>query len=171
MHLVSSVRRLRQHPAPEARRLLRVLLLWLGAVPAGAGRPGVLQHPPSMNASTAESKDWTRGARGLLTWCLPAAILLVSPVLGERYLVVIWPIVLTFMGSACLLNARRCGRVHCYLTGPFFLLLAAVALLHGLGLVPLGRNGWGRLAEVLVVGSVLLLCGPEWLLGRYRSRV
>jgi len=26
------------------------------------------------------------------------------------------------MGGACLVNAVRCGRLHCYVTGPFFLL-------------------------------------------------
>jgi hypothetical protein len=32
------------------------------------------------------------------------------------------------MGVACIVNALRCGRVHCYLTGPFFLLMAVIAL-------------------------------------------
>lgn len=28
------------------------------------------------------------------------------------------------MGLACLANAARCRRMHCYFTGPYFLLLA-----------------------------------------------
>lgn len=91
-----------------------------------------------------------------------------SPV---RYFVIVWPIVLTVMGLACLLNARRCGRTHCYVTGPFFLLLALVGLLYGLQVVPLGAKGWSMLSMVLVVGTVIFICIPEWLFGRYRSSV
>lgn len=110
--------------------------------------------------------DWTHGARGCLTWGLPVALLIISPV---QYFVIVWPTVLTSMGVACLLNARRCGRIHCYFTGPFLLLLAAVGLLYGLGALPLGARGWSTLSLILVIGSALLVCVPEWLLGRYRS--
>jgi hypothetical protein len=113
--------------------------------------------------------DWASGWRGLLLWGAPISILLAASGLPERYLVVIWPVVLTFMGAACLANARRCGRVHCYATGPFFLILAAVALLYGLGAIPLGRNGWNTLGIILLAGSIVLCCFPEWVFGRYRS--
>lgn len=89
-----------------------------------------------------------------------------SPV---QYFAIVWPVVLTFMGVACWLNARRCGRVHCYVTGPFFLLLALVGLLYGLGVVPLGARGWSTLSIVLVVCGVVFIYVPEWLFGRYRG--
>lgn len=114
----------------------------------------------------APQADWASGLRGCITWGIPATVLIMSPV---RYLVIVWPAALTFMGLACLLNARRCGRVHCYVTGPFFLLLALVGLLYGLGVVPLGARGWSMLSIGLVAGSVVLICVPEWLFGRYRS--
>jgi hypothetical protein len=72
------------------------------------------------------------------------------------------------MGVACLANARRCGRVHCYATGPFFLILAGGSLLYGLGVMPLGSNGWNTLGLILLVGSIVLCCGSELLFGRYR---
>lgn len=90
------------------------------------------------------------------------------PWIEARLLVAVWPPVLTFMGAACLRNARRCGRAHCYLTGPFFLLLAGLSLLYGLGVRRLGVHGWSILSAVLLVGSVVLICVPEWLFGRYR---
>ena len=62
-----------------------------------------------------------------------------------------WPIALVWMGTACLANARRCGRTHCYLTGPFFLVMAMAVLLHGYGLVPLGPHGWIWLGAVTAV--------------------
>ena len=116
----------------------------------------------------APHTDWASGLRGCLTWGIPAALLVMSPV---QYFVIVWPIVLTFMGLACLLNARRCGRIHCYVTGPFFLLLALIGLLYGLGMVPLGARGWSMLSIALVVGSVIFICVPEWLFGRYRSSI
>jgi len=113
--------------------------------------------------------DWTSGFGGCMTFGIPAAILLISPTIGTRYLVVVWPALLTFMGVACLLNARRCGRTHCYATGPFFLILAVVALLYGIGIVPLGARGWSTLSATFAIGGLTLCCVPEWLLGRYRS--
>lgn len=117
-------------------------------------------------SSTRRDADWTRGIRGCLTWGIPAALLILSPV---QYFVIVWPTMLTFMAAACLLNARRCGRIHCYFTGPFLLVLAGVGLLYGLGVLPLGARGWSTLSLALVIGSLVLIYVPEWILGRYRS--
>ena len=114
----------------------------------------------------APHTDWASGLRGCLFWGTPAAVLIMSPV---QYFAIVWPAVLAFMGVACLLNALRCGRVHCYVTGPFFLLLALVGLLYGFGVVRLGARGWPMLSIALVVGSVVFICVPEWLFGRYRA--
>lgn len=111
--------------------------------------------------------DWASGVRGCLTFGIPAAILLISPTIGTRYLVIVWPALLTFMGVACLLNARRCGRTHCYVTGPFFLILAGVAILYGIGTLPLGARGWSTLSATFAIGGAVLCCVPEWLFGRY----
>src|SRR5258708_4709121 len=71
------------------------------------------------------------------------------------------------MAAECLVNARRCGRLHCFITGPFFLLLAGVSLLYGLGVLPLGPHGWQWLVNTLLIGGCVLTCVPEWLFGRY----
>ena len=110
--------------------------------------------------------DWAHGVRGCLTWGIPVVLLIISPV---RYFVIVWPTLLTFMGVACLLNARSCGRIHFYVTGPFFLLLAGVGLLYGLGVLPLGVTGWSTLSVALVIGSAVFICVPEGIFGRYRS--
>lgn len=116
---------------------------------------------------TSPHADWAQGLRGCLTWGIPAALLMISPV---GYFVIVWPVVLTFMGIACVLNARRCGRVHCYFSGPLFLLLAGAGLLYALGALPLGPRGWSTLSMALVIGSAVFICVPEWILGRYRMR-
>ena len=82
---------------------------------------------------------------------------------------VVWTAALTTMGAACLVNALRCGRIHCYLTGPLFLALGVIALLFGLGVLPLGRNGWNLIGLTTLVGAVLLCCVPEGLFGKYRK--
>src|SRR5882757_2614889 len=123
----------------------------------------------SCTNSATETRDWARGTRLVLFWCLPIVILVASSWIGGRYLAVVWPVLLTWMGLACLLNARRCHRLHCYLTGPYFLLLALAALLHGLDVVPLGDRGWSMLSVALLVGGPLLVYVPEWALGRYRN--
>jgi hypothetical protein len=73
------------------------------------------------------------------------------------------------MGAACMVNAFRCGRVHCYLTGPFFLLMALVTLLYGLGGTPQVRDGWNLIGLTILVGASILCCLPEMLWGKYRG--
>lgn len=119
--------------------------------------------------SVKARRDWARGTRGWLIWGIPWAILASSPLMPARALGVVWPAVLTFMGAACLVNARRCGRIHCFATGPFFLVMAVLALLYGAGVLPLGVHNWWVLSMPLVIGSVALNFIPEWALGRYRS--
>ncbi|MGH8320062.1 MAG: hypothetical protein ACREUL_19180 [Steroidobacteraceae bacterium] len=80
----------------------------------------------------------------------------------------VWAIACAVMAAACLVNAARCGRIHCYFTGPFLLAVGAAAILLGVGLLPLGQNGWTILGGVLLFGTAALMTIPEWLLGRYR---
>lgn len=115
------------------------------------------------------SKDLACG-RNLLVWIVPGIGLVVAASLGGLVATVLWPLLLSFMGGACLLNARRCGRLHCFITGPFFLLLAGVSLLYGLGVLPLGPHGWQWLLSTLLIGGCVLICVPEWLFGRYVRR-
>lgn len=82
---------------------------------------------------------------------------------------VVWTLALVIMGIACVVNALRCGRRHCFLTGPFFLLMAAVTLLYGLGVLPLGRTGRNVIGLTILVGAMALCCLPEMLFGKYRK--
>lgn len=106
----------------------------------------------------------------LIFFCLPAAAIGVTALHSFSNLLrtVVWTLALVVMGVACLVNASRCGRLHCYLTGPFFLLTAVITLLFGLGILHLGRNGWGLISAILVIGAVALSCLPEMFLGKYR---
>jgi hypothetical protein len=107
-----------------------------------------------------------------LLWGLPPAIMLLAVCCaGGGWIVTLtWTLSLAVMGGACLINARGCGRMHCYFTGPFFLLMAVASLAYGLHRLPLlGPHGWLYLGALLLAGGGLLGFVPEWLWGRYRS--
>ncbi len=112
--------------------------------------------------------DWAgAGKRRLVIWGLPALGLVVTGYLDLELHA--WPLLLLWMGLACVLNARRCRRLHCYFTGPFFIAMSALSLLHGLKLVPLGTDGWNWLGWTILVGWLLLHYGIEAVFGKYRA--
>src|SRR5271169_1029664 len=86
---------------------------------------------------------------------------------GDGWRTVIWITALSTMGTACVANAHRCRRIHCYVTGPFFMLMAVITLLYGLGVVPLGRNGWNLIGLTILFGAISLCCLPELFFGKY----
>jgi len=124
------------------------------------------------DTTTCESRDILSSRRRVfvLYW-LPAIAIVVAgaPAISNGWRTVVWVVALTIMGAACIVNALRCGRVHCYITGPFFLLMALAALSYGLGILHLGRNGWNLLGLITLIGTIALWYLPEMLLGRYRK--
>ncbi|MGC9993387.1 MAG: hypothetical protein ABSD52_13480 [Candidatus Cybelea sp.] len=109
----------------------------------------------------------------IVIYWLPIAVLVASGffAVGNAGRTVIWAFALITMGVGCLVNALRCGRVHCYATGPFFLLMAAVAVLYGFGIAPLGARGWNTIALVTLIGGIALYYFPELLFGRYGQKL
>src|SRR6266581_7899804 len=76
------------------------------------------------------SRDWLRSPRtNLLAWWLPQAAILAGLLVPVPVRSVIWIIALIWMGTACILNARRCGRTHCRYTGPYYLVMIAPVLM------------------------------------------
>ena len=124
------------------------------------------------NATNCKSRDilssWWRVF--ILYW-LPAIAIVVAgaPAISSGWRTVVWTVALATMGVACIVNALRCGRVHCYLTGPFFLLMALIALSYGLGILHLGRSGWNLLGLIALIGTIALWFLPEMFLGKYRK--
>lgn len=119
-----------------------------------------------------QRKDWVSDHRSYaVAWGLPTVGLIIGAFLSAPIKVTIWSIALVWMGAACLLNARRCGRRHCYLTGPFFLLMAMAVMLHGFDVIWLGDKGFLWLAVTVVIGGYGLLWRlPEYLWGKYVNR-
>ena len=112
--------------------------------------------------------DWSHNRRSyLLAWGLPTALLIVGIFLPAPIRTVVWSGALVWKGAACIANAARCGRTHCHLTGPFFLVMAAVTGAHGSGVVSLGSHGWWWIGVAIAVGTVALWLVPERHFGKY----
>ena len=105
-----------------------------------------------------------------LLYCLPAIAIVASGYesVSRGWRTAIWTAALTAIRGACIPNARSCGRIHCYVTGPFFLLAALATLLYGVGVIQLGANGWNLIGMTVLIGAIVLTCLPEMLLGKYR---
>ena len=139
----------------------------------------VISQPQGCGNSSMKPETTNCQARDILRnpllsfalFCLPiiAMVAAGSHHISRGWRTVIWTAALSVMGTACLANAARCGRVHCYLTGPFLLGMAVVTLLYGVGVVPLGANGWNLISLTTLVGAIALCCVPELFFGRYRG--
>jgi len=112
-----------------------------------------------------QSRGATAAFYGLPVLAIVASGFLAS---GSLWRPIIWVVALTTMGLACTVNALRCGRVHCYITGPLFFLGALVALLDALAIVRLTRTGWSLLSGALIVATLVAYYVIEPALGRYR---
>jgi hypothetical protein len=120
------------------------------------------------NSSGAKRDLWCRGPSAFLLWCAPWLTFVLGCSTPPPLKTVLWTVSFAVMGAACLLNAARCGRVHCRYTGPFFILAAVASVAYGLGLLPLGPSGWKWIGAGTVIGALVLCCIPELFLGRYR---
>jgi hypothetical protein len=76
---------------------------------------------------------------------LPHAAIVLGLLADVPSRIAIWTIALSWMGTACILNARRCGRTHCWFTGPYLAMIIPVLAL-GWGIVSFGLYGWLALA-------------------------
>jgi hypothetical protein len=97
-------------------------------------------------------------------WCLPLGLGLslgltaVSP----RPAAFVWTVLSAWMGTGCLLNARRCHRLHCYISGPIFFLGAVATVQFAAGIIQ------GRLNNI--VSAVLVLAVLSFVPGMVRAR-
>ena len=108
------------------------------------------------------------GTKMYLFWCLPSLVFALGLFVSPGVRTVLWALSLGFMGTLCLLNASRCGRIHCYFTGPFFILAAVTSLGYGVGLLPFGPSGWKWIGNITIIGAIVLSAIPEFVFGRYR---
>jgi len=105
--------------------------------------------------------------KAVLFWGGPWVLIVVGGHTGAATRTVLWTVAFGGAGAACLANARRCGRRHCFYTGPLFLVAALASLLYGLGVLPLGANGWTWVGSLTLAAALVLCFGLDALFGKY----
>jgi|HubBroStandDraft_4_1064222.scaffolds.fasta_scaffold541811_2 hypothetical protein len=119
-----------------------------------------------MPVQNCEASDLARGWSAVLLWGVPVIALVVGSYFpGARLL--LWLPALLVMSAACLRNAARCGRVHCYITGPLALLAAVYVALSAFHVVPLQPGTFLN----IILGVAVLACVAEIPFGKYRKTV
>src|SRR5712671_750296 len=114
------------------------------------------------------SRDWLRSPRtNLLAWWIPQAAILAGLFVPVPVRSVIWIIALIWMGTACILNARRCGRTHCRYTGPYYLAMIVPVLVLGFGIASVDLFGWLVLGVLIVFGSKIIWWATERAWGKF----
>jgi hypothetical protein len=120
---------------------------------------------PSESSECCGANDLVGQKTGILLLCLPVVALVVG-LNWTKLRPWLWIPALLVMGIGCLVNASRCGRLHCYITGPVFVLAAIYVALSTASVVPMRPN-----AFLLTLGAIAVLaCLAEVPLGRYRQR-
>jgi hypothetical protein len=99
-----------------------------------------------------------------LFWYLPILFVIVGSSWSHGR-VWLWIPAFLAMSIGCLANAARCGRIHCYVTAPLFLLAAVFVALSAFGVVVLHSG----LFLLVVFGACCLACCAEIPLGKYRK--
>jgi hypothetical protein len=114
------------------------------------------------------SHDWLRSPHtSLLAWWIPQAAIFVGLFAPVNVRTAIWIIALSWMGTACILNAKRCGRTHCHYTGPYYLAMIVPVVVLGSGFVSAGIYAWLVLAGVILLGSKPIWWATERAWGKF----
>lgn len=116
----------------------------------------------SQPTSSCAQRDLVVSRSGLWFWGLPALLLLVGVFWGDAR-APLWSVAFLVGGAACVANAARCGRAHCYLTGPFYLGLSAVSALIGVRVI---SWSWWWVGATFLTGTLLAYVS-EFLGKRY----
>lgn len=114
------------------------------------------------------SRDWVASARtNILAWWIPHAAMLGALFVSVPARTIVWTIALLWMGVACILNARQCGRTHCRYTGPYYLAMIVPVLAFGFGLVSATIYGWIVFGVVIVAGAKFIWFATERVWGKF----
>jgi hypothetical protein len=101
-------------------------------------------------------------------WGLPIAIGLAASYLRLPFRIGagLCAVLFLWMATGCLLNAMRCHRLHCYISGPVFLLGAIFAAGTALGIVAVGPDIFGNAVGATLILALLSFV-PEIIWKRY----
>jgi hypothetical protein len=134
----------------------------------GRDRCPFLLYRIMADASNQSARDWLSNTRtNLLAWWLPQAAILAALAAPPFIRATIWIAALIWMGTACILNARQCGRTHCRYTGPYYLAMIVPVLILISGIVTANFYGWLALGVLILAGSKIIWWATERAWGRF----
>jgi hypothetical protein len=111
---------------------------------AGKGKRLVIANGAEAEVNAGLSHDWLQSPHtNLLAWWIPWIAIIAGLLVPVPVRTAIWIVALSWMGTACILNARRCGRTHCRYTGPYYLAMSAPVVALGSGLAADGFKNHG----------------------------
>jgi cation transport ATPase len=127
-----------------------------------------------INANPRKRRDLLRTWSAVWLWCIPLLIVIAASNLynGHRLSFSMAGILLTvatlWIGAACYVNGRHCGRLHCKIDGILLPLLSLAGLLNLLH-TTIFTFSWAAYTNVLAV-IVVLSYVAEWLNNRRNER-
>lgn len=120
------------------------------------------------NDAIQPSRDWLGSTRAsALAWWVPQAAIVVALSAPVSLRAVVWLVALIWIGTACVLNSRRCGRTHCRYTGPYYLAMIVPVLVLASGVISAGISGWLMLGVVILAGGKIIWWVTEFAWGRF----
>ena len=135
------------------------------------GDLGMTETTSCAPTGPAKFRDWLRQPVGIIFWWVLPIGLGVSTNFWHLPLArtaLIWAVALAWMGTGCALNALRCGRRHCFISGPALWLGAIAAGLVGLGVLSGGNSLGEAVNGALALAALSFL--SEWFWGRYAGK-
>lgn len=114
------------------------------------------------SSQSCEPRDFTVQRWSQVLWAV-SPLAFIAGWLLPSLRAVLWSSGLILAGGLCVANAARCGRLHCYITGPLFLIGALLSGLRGFGLL---NWSWNSIGTFMLVGLAVAYL-PECLAGKY----
>jgi hypothetical protein len=120
------------------------------------------------NEIVQASRDWLSSPHtSALAWWIPKAAIIPGLFFPTPARAATWIIALLWMGTACILNSRWCGRTHCRYTGPYYLAMIAPVLVLASGLISGDFYAWLSLAVLILGGSTIIWWATERAWGKF----
>lgn len=132
-----------------------------------------MKHEPP--AARHGPRDLVRTVSFLWIWGAPAALLLAADGAWQAHLLpataagLLFTASTTWIGIACYINGRRCGRTHCVIDGYLLPPLGLLGLLNVAGVTSIRWQSYLNILLIIVIASFALeCCCGKYLRGRPR---
>jgi hypothetical protein len=118
-----------------------------------------ISHHPIL--PTRNHQDLLRTPAALWLWGLPIGLIIIANGMynGHRLPFTLEGILLTlataWIGLACYVNGRGCGRIHCKIDGVLLPLLSLVELMNLVGVTSFAWTGYTNALTIIVILSFL----------------